>query len=142
MKDLDLWNARKWKDLWNLDLSMDFPKMRLSNIRTPLVNVKDKGKVLEVTAELPGVEKKDIKINVFEDSVSIGAEQNIGKEQKEKSYYYKERSFQSFFRQVPLPSTVKPETAKAEYKNGILKIDLQKKSISKPKDKSFKPIVK
>ncbi len=102
-------------------------------VREPLVDVIDKGDALQVVAELPGVEKKDIRISVAEDSISISTEQREAvKELSEKEgYYYHERSYSKFFRQIPLPATVVPEKATAEHKNGILEVTLPKKVPSK-----------
>jgi HSP20 family protein len=76
----------------------------------PLVDVVDSKDSLLVYAELPGVDKKDIQLSVADESLTISVE-------KEKRRYYKE---------VYLPTKVKPETAKANYKNGVLEVTFEK----------------
>lgn len=138
-RELELWNPKnKAKKLQNPtdDWFSDFfaPSSIPFNIprglkREPLVDVVDKGKTIELTAELPGVDKRDIKINIEGNSVSIGAEQKhiLREEDKKKGFYRQERSYQSFFRRLPLPAEVLPAKSSAEYTNGILKVSLQKK---------------
>ncbi len=77
---------------------------------SPLVDIMDSKGCITVFAELPGVEKKDIDLKVAEDCLTISVE-------KEKRNYYKE---------VALPANVKPGTAKASYKNGVLEVSLEK----------------
>lgn len=96
-------------------------------VREPLIDVVDKGSHYEVIAELPGVEKKDIELNVMPDHISIGAEiKSSAKEEKEGMYFH-ERSYQKFYRQIPFAEEVKTETANAELKNGILNVSIEKK---------------
>ena len=85
-------------------------KPRISEEREPLVDVIENEEHITVVAELPGVEKDNIKVRATEDTVTISAK---GLDKK----YYKE---------VPLPVKVKPETAKASYKNGVLEIRIEK----------------
>ncbi len=105
------------------------------DIRQPLVDVIDKGKTLHVAAELPGMDKKDIDINVEETSIEIKAKakQETKKEKKKEGYYFHERSYQSFYRRIPLPAEVNAKSAKAEFKNGILTVELPKKKAKKSK---------
>lgn len=145
--ELDLFDPFKKKK--NLsDLMEDFfEPMRMpvsSGIRAPLVDIVDKGKFLRVTAELPGIDKKDIDLNIMDDRLAIRAE--IKKERKEEKkdsgYFFHERSYSSFSRQLPLPSSVIPEKAKADFSNGILHIDLPKKHVSREVRKPVKLKVK
>lgn len=105
--------------------------------REPLIDIRDKNEELEVLAELPGVEKKDIKINVLEDSLVLNAESKAEEEEKKKGYYYHERSYNSFSRSIPLPEDVIPNKAKAEFKNGILTLTLSKKHPEKKKAEGY-----
>lgn len=76
----------------------------------PLVDVMDAGDYIRVYAELPGVEKDDIKLNATENTLTISVD-------TEKRKYYKE---------ISLPAAVKPETAKATYRNGVLEVQVEK----------------
>lgn len=98
-------------------------------IRQPLVDIADKGKILQVSAELPGMEKSDIDLNVDETGLEIraSAKQERKREKKKQGYFFQERSYQSFFRRIPLPAEVVPGKARARFKNGVLTVDLPKK---------------
>ena len=145
MRDLDLW--RPFKRNFFRDFFDDFP-LSLSEskfgslVREPLIDVVDEGKQVKVMAEIPGVEKKDISIDVTEDSIAISAEQKKEREEKSKGYYYHERGFQKFFRKIALPSEVIPNKSKAEFRDGILTVVLDKKHPAEKEAKSFKVGIK
>lgn len=138
----DPFSRRTWRKFWE-----SFPEFEAflprAGVRAPLIDVLDEGKTIRVIAELPGLEKKDISVNVLEDSVEISTEKKAEvKEEKEREgYYFHERSYQKFYRKIPLPAAVIPEKTKAEYKNGILELILQKKVTTKV-EKGFKPELK
>lgn len=120
-----------------------FAKMKMPSvmeIRQPLVDVIDKGKFVQVIAELPGIDKKGIDIDINENSVSIKTEakKELTQTKHDKGYYFHERAYKSFFRKLPLPSEVLANKAKAEFKDGILKIEIPKKVGPVQKKKVFK----
>jgi HSP20 family protein len=82
--------------------------------REPLIDVIDQNDAYEVVAELPGVEKEDLRLHATEDSLEIKTENGI-----------------RFFKEVLFETPVKPETAKATYKNGVLSVRLKKKENEK-----------
>lgn len=92
----------------------------------PSVDIEDDENEVLVTAELPGLDKKDFKVEVNEDSVTIRGEKKTDREEKKKNYYYAERSYGSFSRTIPLPWHIDPEKTEARYRNGILKVRLPK----------------
>ena len=92
----------------------------------PNMDISETDKVLEITAELPGLEKKDIELNVADNLLTIRGEKKNEREEKNKDYYPVERSYGSFARSVELPSGVKIEDIAAEIANGVLKITVQK----------------
>lgn len=97
------------------------------NLRGPEVDIKETSKEIIVSARLPGIEKENIHVDVTENSVSIRAEQRTEDEYKGKGGANGwSRSYQSFSRTLSLPQAVKAGEAKAEYKNGVLKIELSK----------------
>ena len=101
--------------------------------KRPLMDVSDEGKIIKVCAELPGVDKDTINIDVQENSLSISAKTEFVKEKEKENYYYKERSYKSFERTLALPTEVLPEKTNATYKNGILEIALEKAKANKIK---------
>ena len=83
------------------------------------------------TAEMPGLEKQDIKINVSEDRLEISAETQREEKKEEKGYIYRERRSGSYYRAITLPSPVDSDKSKASYKNGVLEIKMPKTEIKK-----------
>lgn len=94
--------------------------------QTPYVDVVDRDKDVVVTADMPGVDKKDIKINVRGDMLEISAERKMEHEEKEKGYLRHERSYNRFYRSIRLPAPVIKEKAKASFNNGVLEVTLPK----------------
>jgi HSP20 family protein len=98
---------------------------------SPKVDLIDKPDKFILKAEIPGVEKKDLNIEVGDDYVVIKGEKKKSEEHKEEDYYYKETYSGKFIREVSLPERIKTDTAKATYENGILNIELPKAEESK-----------
>ncbi len=105
--------------------------------RAPLTNLEDKQDSFVLTAELPGLEKEDIKIEVAPTAITVKGERKAQKEEKEKNYYYSERSYSGYHRSIALPAEVNPEQVDAEYKNGVLTVTM-KKINETPKKKEIK----
>lgn len=97
----------------------------------PSIDLLDKGNEYEIRTELPGMDKKDIHITVEENSVTIRGEQKFQNEKESNvnensNTIYSERMQRKFFRKIPLPQKVIPDKAKAEYKDGILSLLVEK----------------
>jgi len=86
-----------------------------------------------VELEVPGLERKDIKITVEENVLKISGEKKLERDQKGKNYYIYERCAGKFERALRLPDYVDVEKIKAEYKNGVLTVRLPKKEERKKK---------
>jgi HSP20 family protein len=97
------------------------PALEPKDAREPLVDVINEPEQIRVLAELPGVEKSDIKTTIAEDSLTIRVESQTRK-------YYKE---------VQLPANVDPDSSKASYNNGVLEVTLRKVR-AKPKGREIK----
>jgi len=93
---------------------------------TPDIDLIDNGDKYTIRADLPGVRKEDIKLKVNKDSITISAETKKEKEEKRSDYYYSERASASYFRRIPLPSEVVPESADAKFEDGTLEINVKK----------------
>ncbi len=106
---------------------------------SPLVDVIDKKDKVIVKAELPGVDKTDVKITISENALTIRGERKEEKEAQKEDYYCCERAFGSYSRTIALPIEVDKNNAKASYKNGILEIILPKAEEVKPKEIEIKP---
>jgi len=94
--------------------------------RVPAIDVLDKKDRIVVKAEVPGMDKKDISVSVEGDVLTIKGETKKETEEKKEDYYYSERSYGSFYRNVALPAAVSREKVKASYKDGVLSVTLPK----------------
>ena len=99
----------------------------------PVVDVYDTDDKVVVKAEMPGVDKKNIEILVKDGILTLTGERSVDKEINEKNVHFMERSHGRFLRSFSLPGEVDPETIKAEYKNGVLKVEIPKPQKSQPK---------
>ncbi len=95
---------------------------------SPHIDVVESDKEITVTAELPGMDEKDIDVSLNEDTLSIRGEKKAEKEDKGKDYYRMERSYGSFSRSITLPKEVNTEKVEAQFKKGILTVVLPKTS--------------
>jgi len=92
----------------------------------PRLDVTEDAKAFTVTAELPGMNEKEIDLSISGDTLTIRGEKKEEKEDKNKNYYYSERSYGSFMRSVPLPRQVATDQVSASFKKGVLTITLPK----------------
>lgn len=97
------------------------------NFRTSVpVDIKEDGGNVVLTADLPGVQKDDINLKADEDSVEISAESSAELKEENEKYVRRERSSRSFRRVVSWPTKVNAETVKAEYNDGVLRVEAEK----------------
>ena len=99
----------------------------------PTVDIYDSDEHIVIKAELPGIDKKDIVIDVKDGLLVLKGERSFDNEVKEEKYYCRERTFGKFERVFRLPADVDPEKISANYKDGILKIDIPKPEEQQPK---------
>lgn len=92
----------------------------------PSVDVSETDNEIHVSAELPGMEEKDIDVSLSGNHLIIRGEKKTEKEKKDKQFYRKESSYGSFRRSIPLPTEVEEDKIEATFKKGVLKIDLPK----------------
>jgi HSP20 family protein len=78
-----------------------------------------------VTADLPGVKKEDVKIEVDQDAITLQGQRRQEQTTQDRGYYRSERSYGSFYRTIPLPEGADPSTATATFRDGVLEIALQ-----------------
>ncbi len=99
--------------------------------KQPYIDIVETEKEIIATAEMPGLDKGDIDINLTDDRLEISAEIKHEEEKKEKDYIYKERRSGNYYRSISLPSAIDSDNAKASYNNGILEIKMPKIEIKK-----------
>ena len=87
-----------------------------------------------VKAELPGMDKENIEVNLTDHTLTIKGEKKKEDEVKEENYYRCERSYGSFLRTVELPKDVHADKVKASFKNGILEVRMPKTEEAKSKE--------
>lgn len=100
-------------------------------ILAPPVDIYETDSEVVVKAEIPGVKKEDIDVTIKENSVHIRAERKEEREEKTENVHRIERFYGRIERVVPLPAEVKPEEAKAEYKDGVLEVRIPKVKVTK-----------
>jgi HSP20 family protein len=111
------------------DFTSDFPvigKWGGNGRLNVSVDVAETEKALEVTAELPGVNEKEIDVSLAGDVLTIKAEKKSDKEEKTKDYHVVERSYGTFERSMQLPFKADPSKIEAKFDKGVLKLVVQK----------------
>ena len=90
----------------------------------PAVEVRQDQNNLIVTADLPGINKDNVKVEVTNEGLAISGERRSEHEEKRQGLYRSERSYGRFYRVVPLPDGIDPEKAKAQFKDGVLEVQI------------------
>jgi len=113
--------------LWRQDLAW---------ANNPAVDIVEKEKAYEITAELPGLDDKDIEVKLSNDGVTIKGAKKEEKEEKNKNYHLQERHFGSFERYFAVPPGVDMDKIEARFDKGVLTVTLPKKpEAQKPEKK-------
>lgn len=109
-----------------------------SDIRlSPRIDVSESDDVIEVSAELPGVDEKDIDVTLADGVLTIKGEKSADKEEKNKDYHLVERSYGSFQRSIRLPFDSDPGSVEARFDKGVLRVSLPKPPEIAPKAKKI-----
>jgi HSP20 family protein len=105
---------------------------------SPRADIEESDNDYLVTVEVPGIDKKDLKLNLEENKLTIKGEKKQSKEIKESNYICCERSYGGFERTFNLPTSIKANEISAEYKDGIIRIKLPKAEEAKRKEIEIK----
>lgn len=103
----------------------------------PRVDVTEDENAYEITAEMPGVEEKDVEVTVKENRLTLRGEKKSEKEEKKKDYHMTERSYGSFERSFRLPADVMADKIKADFAKGVLTLTLPKTPEAKSKERKI-----
>ena len=103
-------------------------------IGAPVIDLYEEKDDIVVKAELPGMDKDDIEVNISNSQLTLKGQKKKEKEVKEENYYRCERSYGSFVRTLELPKDVHADKIKASFKNGILEVRLPKTEQAKTKE--------
>jgi HSP20 family protein len=103
----------------------------------PSIDVKETDKGIEVEAELPGVDEKDVQVTLEDNVLTIKGEKKAEKEESKKGYYMSERSYGSFMRSFELPAGIDAGKVSATFTKGVLKVSLPKPAAAEAKAKKI-----
>lgn len=122
-----------------------WPSIRWPEIRwpegmevSPSVDVFEEKDEIIIKAELPGMVKDDVNVNITENTLTISGEKKKEEKVEKKDYYHLERSYGSFSRSLRLPADVQSEKAKATFRDGVLEIRAPKTEEAKKKEVKVK----
>ena len=116
----DFWR-RPFRSLAQLE-----PVWSRNLVATPAVDVSETDKAYEIAPEMPGMDEKNIEVNVANGGLTIKGEKKEEKEEQQKDYYFSERRYGSFQRYFALPESVDADKIEATFTNGVLKVTLPK----------------
>jgi HSP20 family protein len=140
---MDRWFDRMLDEFWR----RPFPSLlsperwwptRAVSLPMPALDVYEEKDEIVVKAELPGMTKEEIQINLTGDVLTIKGEKKKEEEIKREDYRYQERSYGSFLRSVELPCEVKPDQVKAAFKDGVLEVRMPKTEEAKTRSVTVK----
>jgi len=125
--------SERWlTDFFDTDRFFDSDLLKMASAPSlPLVNIVEEEKEFIVEMAAPGMNKKDFNIAIENGLLTISAENKVETEEVKKNFTRKEFSFNSFTRSFTLPENVNEEKIEANYENGILKLHLGKKVLTK-----------
>jgi HSP20 family protein len=103
----------------------------------PIVDIYDSEKAINIDAELPGVTRDNITLDVKENILTLKGERKFAEEAQKENYYRMERCFGAFERSFTLPTTVDPAKITANFKDGVLRISIPKPEEKRPKQISI-----
>lgn len=143
MNSLTTWNPfREMEELQNrLSSLLTLPESRRSNGQesltvsqwTPIVDIMEDDKGYEIKADLPEVDKKDVKVTVENGVLTISGERKFEKEEKGRKYHRIERAYGNFVRTFSLPDDADHSKVNAEFKDGVLKVHVAKSEQARPR---------
>ena len=138
VEDFEHWMEHFMDDMWRRPFPSLFGRdrwlpIRPSSIRMPSLDVYEEKDSVVVKAELPGMKKEEVEVNLAAETLTIKGEKKEDKEVKEDDYYRRERSYGSFLRSVSLPCEVKSAEIKASFKDGVLEVRMPKTEEAKKK---------
>src|SRR5215510_3167499 len=115
-----------WPDRWIRSDELE--------VGAPAIDLFEENDDIVVKAELPGMEKDNIEVNLSDNTLTIKGEKKKAEEVKEENYYRCERTYGNFTRNIELPKAVYGDKVKASFKNGILEVRIPKTEETKAKE--------
>jgi HSP20 family protein len=99
----------------------------------PMVDISEDNKSYSVKVELPEMKREDIKVNVENGVLAVSGERKFEKEEKDRKYHRVERSYGSFLRSFSLPDNADASQVSAQYRDGVLTVNVAKSEKAKPR---------
>ena len=127
---------RMFNDVWGRTRAGD--EDYISGSWMPSVDVRETKDALEIAAELPGLEPKDVEVSVENGILTLRGSRQFEKATEGETYHRVERAYGSFERSFSLPTNVDSEKVKAVYRHGVLHLTLPKREEAKPKSIAIK----
>jgi HSP20 family protein len=128
------WRSAFRRSLFDIE---PFRRAEVAFGKVPAVDVTETDKAYEITAELPGMDEKNVEVKLANGVLSIKGEKQEDKEEKEKDYYLRERSFGSFERSFQVPDGVNADKIEANFKKGVLTLTLPKSAEAQNAEKKI-----
>ncbi len=125
----DFFNSERFPGPSLIDFNRSFGE-DLSSFLLPDANIAEEEKAFRIELAAPGLERKDFKVNLEGDTLTISCEKEEEKKEERKNYMRREFSYNAFNRSFILPENTLPEKIEAKYENGILNIVIPKKEIT------------
>jgi HSP20 family protein len=127
--EMDRWFDRMSQDLGfprrSLLSRSGFGSAARQGLWSPRVEAFQKGDKFIVRAELPGLKKDEVNVELTDDSLTIRGERHAEHEEEREGLYHSEREYGEFYRTIPLPEGVINESAQANFRDGVLEVTLQ-----------------
>jgi HSP20 family protein len=114
-----------------------FPEFREMREFSPSVDIFEDGSDVVVKAEIPGMSKDEIDVNITDDIITISGEKRSEEKIEKKDYFRLERTHGSFSRSLTLPAEIRIDDAKAAFKDGVLEVRIPKTEAAKQKGKKI-----
>lgn len=132
--DGGLWRSPFRRSLFDIE---PFRRAEVAFGAIPAVDVTETDKAYEITAELPGMDEKNIDVKLANGVLTIKGEKQDEKEEKQKDYYVRERSYGSFERSFQVPDGVDADKIEANFKKGVLTLSLPKSAEAQQAEKKI-----
>ena len=132
--DLGTWRHPVGRTLFDVE---PFWRGELSFGKAPAVDIAEREKEYEITAELPGMDEKNIDVKFADGILAIKGEKTEEREEKKRDYYLSERRFGSFHRSFRVPDGVDADKIQASFKNGVLTVTLPKSAEAQKQERKI-----
>ena len=119
------------------DFRLPAPRSTAEGNYAPPVDVTETSKAVKVTAELPGLTEKDVKVEVERHQLILSGVRKCENQGEDDGHSWRECSYGSFTRAIPLPEAAIPDGATASFKNGVLRVEIPKSSETHPTRRSI-----